>query len=334
MAATDKVLSIHYLRVIAALMVVCMHTFSYGLVSGYGQNPVYWMKHGVSIFFVISGFVIVTSTEKAPRDGAKFFQRRFLRIAPIYWIATLLLVASGISDRGDGARLLPSLLLMPTQVEGAARLVSPTLEVGWTLCIEMAFYLLFALAMALPRRTAVVGTASGLIVVGLLAPLLAGNPWADFYLTSLVLEFGAGMALAWSGLKAPWWLCPVGFVMMATAGAVSENHFLTASIPAIAIVAGARGMDQWLRPIRLLVLLGDASYAIYLFHLHALMLLVVPLVGRPAPAVVILPVGFAVAIVLGVAAHRRIEVPLAAIIAARLKRRARVSQVVPAPSPA
>lgn len=263
-----------------------------------------------------------------------FFRRRLLRIAPIYWVATLLLFASGISDRGDGAQLLPSLLLMPTQVEGADRLVSPTLEVGWTLCIEMAFYLLFALAMALPRRTAVVGTACGLILAGLLAPAFSGNPWSNFYLTPLVLEFGAGMLLAWSGLKAPWWLCPAGFLMMATSGLASESHLLIASIPAVAIVAGARGMDHWLRPVRSVVLLGDASYAIYLFHLHALMLLAVPLVGRPAPALAILPVGFSLAIALGILMHLRVENPLAGFITTRLNHHARASNIAPAPSPA
>lgn len=333
MAATEKVLSIHYLRVIAALMVVCTHIFSYGMVAGVEVHPVYWMKHGVSIFFVISGFVIVTSTEKAPRDGLAFFRRRLLRIAPIYWIATLLLFASGISDRGDGARLLPSLLLLPTQVDGASRLASPTLEIGWTLCVEIAFYLLFAIAMVLPRRVAVLGTAGLLVAAGLAAPFISAGPWAHFYVIPLVLEFGAGMLLAWSGFKAPWWLCPAGFLALATSGAASDSHFLSVSLPAIAIVAGARGMDRWLKPVRILEVLGDASYATYLFHVHTLSLILVPLAGKSAPGWVLVPAGLLLVLFSGVMAHRCIEQPLAKVLAGLSRGSFRRPQP-PAPSPA
>lgn len=319
MGHSDKVMSIHYLRVVAALMVVCMHMFSYGLVAGVSENPVSWMKHGVSIFFVISGFVAVVSTEKSPTAAISFLRRRLIRIAPLYWIATLLLVLVGLTNRGNEASLLLSLLFLPTPVPGADRLISPTLDVGWTLCLEVAFYLFFAASMALPRRVSVLGTAAALIAIGLVGPMLASEPWTRFYLSPRILEFGAGMLLAWTGLKAPWWLCPAGFVLLATLGGVTDNHTLAVSLPAILIVGGARGMDSWLRPVAFLELLGNASYALYLFHRHALALFVVPLLGRPAPMALLLPIGFTICVTVGVLFHRHVETPIGRALSARTK---------------
>ena len=50
---------------------------------------------GVDLFFVISGFVMVYSSESlfGRRDGPrKFFLRRLARIAPLYWAVTLAII--------------------------------------------------------------------------------------------------------------------------------------------------------------------------------------------------------------------------------------------------
>lgn len=329
MGGSDKLLSIHYLRVIAALMVVCAHIFSYGLVAGYDENPVYRMKHGVSIFFVISGFVAVVSTEKLTNSGLDFLRRRLIRIAPIYWIATLIAVFGGFLTHTNEAELLPSLLFLPTQIAGEQELISPALEIGWTLCLEVAFYLLFSVAMNLPRRLAVIGTATVLCIVGIIGPVFADGPWTYFYCSPLVLEFGAGMILAWTGLKLPWWLCPIGFALLALPGGLTDNHTLSVSLPAVLIVAGARGLDGRLPTIPALMVLGDASYALYLFHLHVLALIIVPNLGHPAPAMLVLPAGFAVTILVSVLVHRHVEKPIAAAVATLFKP-ARTEKLAPA----
>jgi peptidoglycan/LPS O-acetylase OafA/YrhL len=61
-------------------------------------NPVPGMGTGaigVDLFFVISGFIMVYTTWDdfgAPGSSIRFFARRLIRIAPLYWIATALLI--------------------------------------------------------------------------------------------------------------------------------------------------------------------------------------------------------------------------------------------------
>jgi len=110
---------------------------------------------GVEIFFVISGFVIAWSAEKASFGG--FLRARFLRLAPAAWIcgsiSALALLASRSASPPELLRpYVRTLTFFPT---------APWIDDAyWTLDIEVAFYALVALLIALGRRswlTAVVG---------------------------------------------------------------------------------------------------------------------------------------------------------------------------------
>ncbi len=80
-----KVKSIHYLRGIAALLVVAYHNKQY-------LNEVYAQKDlgdllfisggfGVDLFFIISGFIIMLSSQKKETNSPiNFMTRRFFRI--------------------------------------------------------------------------------------------------------------------------------------------------------------------------------------------------------------------------------------------------------------
>jgi peptidoglycan/LPS O-acetylase OafA/YrhL len=84
--------SLDGLRGIAALMVVIFHFYSYP--GGFYSEPSIFKKiteigqHGVSLFFVLSGFVITRILIHTKNDGeffSNFFTRRILRIAPLYY---------------------------------------------------------------------------------------------------------------------------------------------------------------------------------------------------------------------------------------------------------
>lgn len=53
---------------------------------------VFWMQGGVDIFFVISGFVMVSSTSGRSVSPGRFLTQRIQRIVPLYWIATLVVM--------------------------------------------------------------------------------------------------------------------------------------------------------------------------------------------------------------------------------------------------
>ena len=76
---------------------------------------------GVSVFFVVSGFIMVHiswTNFGASKAAANFMQRRIIRIVPLYWAATILAFAfhrvSGTHGAADGWRELGySLVFVP-----------------------------------------------------------------------------------------------------------------------------------------------------------------------------------------------------------------------------
>ncbi|UAB78671.1 acyltransferase [Erythrobacter sp. SCSIO 43205] len=302
-------LSIHYLRAIAAVMVVAVHIFNYGLVAIDDESLVHWLKQGVAIFFVISGFVMVTSTSgRATRPG-EFLRKRFIRIAPLYWVLTIAWLA--FVPGWDFGHLASSLLFLPSPdpVTGAMR--SPLLEPGWSLNFEMFFYFVFAAILLVPEKWRVWVAAVALGLFSLSSHLVDWPPVIAYFASQLLLLFVAGMALARFDLRLPVWVCVAGFAGLATLPQFTDSFAASVFVPTLAIVAGARSMDGYLRKWKLPSLLADASYAIYLSHLFTLQIcsiFVAPLLPGPLAFVVVM----ALACWVGVLVHRRIENPLTA----------------------
>ncbi len=311
-----RFLSIHYLRAVAAIMVVVYHAFSHRLIVADNDLHIRWLKDGIAIFFVISGFVMVVSTSRETFNAAEFLQRRLARIVPLYWFATLwFAAATGIRD---WPHLLASLFFVPQTdpVTGGATL--PIVDVGWTLNYEMAFYALFALSMLLPRRIAIWALCLALaLLAGPAGMLKLGMP-ASFYVQPYWWEFIAGMLIAHLGLRAPLWCLPLGFVLLAIGPLFVPMRLLAISLPAALIVASARSLDGILREWTVPTLLGDASYAIYLTHLFVLLPLILRFGSSGNPAVMfVLSVFGGVAV--GIAVHLGVERPLARLVHYRAK---------------
>ena len=140
------IVSIQYLRAVAALLVVMFHysnTFSAEFVPGFFSFGV--GAYGVDIFFVISGYIMYTISALRPRPPAAFLKDRIVRIVPLYWLLTL--VAAFVSTKGGLSigldvslrDLVTSLLFIPEWNANYPTLVSPVLLVGWTLNLEMVF---------------------------------------------------------------------------------------------------------------------------------------------------------------------------------------------------
>ena len=78
-------LSIQYLRAVAAMFVVIFHITALmpGMVFTFDAG-----QAGVDIFFVISGYVMwMTGQGQAPGN---FMMRRIIRIVPLYWAITMM----------------------------------------------------------------------------------------------------------------------------------------------------------------------------------------------------------------------------------------------------
>lgn len=286
MAGKEKLLGVQYLRAIAALMVVYFHvgaTFPAYVYQSSWLSTLH-LQYGVHIFFVISGFIMmVTTVESAP---AEFLRRRLARIVPLYWTLTLAAVALWASPfhlfshlQVDIRGVLSSLAFVFHQnSNGGESILVP----GWTLNIEMFFYVVFALALLvrLERRLWSVGIAfAALVIVGQFLRESSTDVEVWMLTRPWMLEFVLGMAIGWIYLNRRFRLPKLACCALMAAGfaALLQPHssgsfFLDASLPSVAIVAGAVAFERSYGIVRwhVLEMLGDSSYSLYLSHVFVI----------------------------------------------------------------
>lgn len=243
------------------------------------------LLRGVDIFFVISGFIMyVSSRDDFGKPGApgQFLLKRFIRIVPLYWIFTSLMIAvllvsadSLRSTQFDWWNAVSSYLFVPSARSDGR--VAPILSLGWTLNYEMFFYVLFAVCLFIRRRPAIIGLSVVMAVLAVCNGLIPTS-WvqAKFLSRPIILEFvfGVWIGALWDhkryqNLPAALALLAAGFVAICFSvrlpGALSS---LAAGVPAGMIVFGAVVLPQTYGTMipSWIVLLGDSSYALYLSH--------------------------------------------------------------------
>lgn len=238
---------------------------------------------GVDIFFVISGFVMLVSSQKLltrPDGWRLFFMRRVVRIAPLYWFATTLKLiavlavpAVTLHSAVDLPHLVSSYFFLPARnVEGE---VKPLLSVGWTLIYEMFFYAVFAVSLWARRPPVLTVGIVFAILVGL-GMLFGRQSTIAVYADPIILEFVVGMIIAriWlSGAvvsaSVAFLLLFVGVVALIFHDAVSDlPRIIGWGVPSALVVVGIVFLEPFLRKVlpALILAMGDASYSIYLFH--------------------------------------------------------------------
>jgi peptidoglycan/LPS O-acetylase OafA/YrhL len=333
-ATSEHYIGIQILRGLAALMVVFHHVGQQATLDFKSQLD--WLHRGafgVDLFFPISGFVIYLSTQSMLRKqvenpAREFAFRRLMRIVPLYWFFTLVKAAIlSLTMRDHHLRLWSVMASMLFQFsrnrEGNLYTV---LSVGWTLNYEMLFYAVVLMAILFKKPllawcSAVIGV---IVVSGFFIP---DHSAQSFFAHPIILEFLAGMFVAeyaprLRGLK------PVAGIAMTGLGvtalliydpalsiATSPMRALIWGIPGVLIVAGFVAMEDRIpfRSLTKLLLLGDASYALYLSHGFIL-----PVIGKLCSGLHLqaaaVPVFFLISAVcsigFGVMAHLKIELPL------------------------
>lgn len=340
--------SIQGLRALAVLLVVGAHEHDFldrFHIHSIFQTLTALESWGVDLFFVISGFVMMTAHWNdfdVAGSPARFLMRRAIRIFPMYWLVTLLLY--GLFSA------LPGLLL--NWVGGHSNLALslallvprgryPLLWVGWTLVFEMYFYYVFAASLNFSRRLALtlIGGWAALIVVLQFVPL-SQNIWYKTLTDGLVLEFTLGVLAGTLVAKkmvlrtAP----SLGLVALACVALTFAFHaaydprhelhvdlplrFLTVGMPMALLLYGAVCLEarkKFAIPATFLFL-GDASYSIYLTHavfyvaLGRILSRSIP--GHMPAFVTILVVPIAV-VLGGCAVYRWVERPLLKLSRAR-----------------
>jgi peptidoglycan/LPS O-acetylase OafA/YrhL len=277
------------LRAISILAVVWHHTHE--PIAGWAISGRGFL--GVDLFFVISGFLIVTLLlRERRRTGTtslkKFYVRRFLRIFPPYYLTLALVAAVAYLKPGNTSALLRHEL--PFAVFYVANMVPMTslLAITWSLSVEEQFYLVVPALEKLAGRVAPWLLAGAWVLVSL-PPfgLFAGLPLSAFFRQTTFGPILLGVLLAHT-LDDPRGFRWVHRVLGSAAAPVVALVVTLAacSIPADDISGGLRilihfGMTAllascvvrerhaltpalrwwWMRRI------GAVSYGIYLYHL-------------------------------------------------------------------
>lgn len=283
----QKIVSLQILRALAATSVVVVHGYGWLLQSVGAPSPLPGFASlggaAVELFFVISGFVMVYTSEPmfGRPDGPKIFaMHRLIRIVPLYWLVTALYVAAALAFPSFGRHygldlIAASFLFIP--MENSLGAVMPIIGQGWTLNYEMLFYAVFTLAVFAPRRLAVV-LASAVLIAGVMygSRLAPSSTAVAFWASPIVYQFIYGMVIGLlyrEGLRL--WK-PLCLALIAASVALTLHdavvdpalRILPNGIPAALMVAGATFGSFTLEGSvwRLLARIGDASYALYLLH--------------------------------------------------------------------
>lgn len=167
MQRNERYTELDALRGIAAMLVVLFH-FSWGRPENHFEFSV--GNTGVDLFFIISGFVIFMSLEKAS-SLREFAGNRFARLYPAYWACVILTYTlmqiyyqfNVIDYEKVHWRQLLANLTMFQHYIGMPDIDGPY----WTLLVELNFYILMGLLykLRLLRYIEILGTGASLVFV-------------------------------------------------------------------------------------------------------------------------------------------------------------------------
>lgn len=297
--------TIQMIRGFAAFIVVCHHIAMvltiYGAAGGVrdGWDLVFEKGGaGVDLFFVVSGVIMMVIRKNyidettGRRDGWRFITKRVERIMPPLWIyTTLALIGTFILGKNSFTPLeiVLSYFLVPINQ-------SYPLIVAWSLVFEWHFYLLFALTLYLTRsikwQILIIAVVFGSVTLASIIHY-PQEIMFRFLIHPLYGEFIAGILIGWAltndtwrARLLNWWQMGAVLVM---AGAVSffwlayvmelpratPWRLVAYGMPATFIVLGLLMMEKKIGHAipKPLMVLGNASYSLYLSHvlvLHAI----------------------------------------------------------------
>lgn len=298
------------MRGMAALLVFIFHFSvltgmeSFG-VGGVDLGTIIKSGHiGLDIFFVLSGFLIFRSLYLHGVNW-QYFKRRFLRIAPIYYVALAVCVAFLVPESlfswAGWWSILSHVLFVQSFDSATYSSINPVL---WSLSVEMIFYLFLPLFFLITKKRDLRMWIGFVLMIGL--AFWFRNYMAQYYGvlnvqerivytenfigrldqfavgmvgSLLVLKYGESRALKWispllltGGIWALWW----GMSRFAEMGGGFRDvafyqvflHSIV-GVAAAAFLVGLAGAHKWVKAAignPVMEYLGVISYSFYIWH--------------------------------------------------------------------
>jgi len=247
-------------------------------------------RAGVAIFFVLSGFIMSYTygnrdwTRQFGGNARDFYWSRFARIFPLHWLMFLIALPLGLNSHTARVSVseIPWQLTLTDMLWPGHHAGAQPVKAAWTLSCEALFYLLapvFFLVLCGRKRPL---AASVVLLLGITAVILAmvsffpGGYWLAYeYLPEFLLGI-AGFQLArrvnLSRVGSP--LLAGGMLLLIVAAMANLLrpcnlvHFYYAPGALLVVLgcANATGSIGRFLSLPLPVLLGHASYSLYLMH--------------------------------------------------------------------
>ena len=276
-------ISLQYLRGVAALLIVLFHLFNQLRRLGYSGPTPDLLQAGVDIFFVISGFIMWYTTYDSGVNAMQFMARRIVRIVPLYWLVTtfylvLMLVRpeAMMSARFSLSHVVYSYLFIPTTHPVFPQHKWPLVIAGWSLNYEMFFYLLYSFSLRFQHGFRALIIIMALCLFASMQVFdLSQEPLISFFASDIILEFGFGILLG-CAFTSGIFISRSAAVLMTGAAIIAWcasplavlPRSVAFGIPAFLLVGSAVLYERGSKVAEFHIpkLLGDASYSIYLSH--------------------------------------------------------------------
>lgn len=320
---TGRLAVLDAIRGFAALLVVLMHArdvmwsgmmnyitanpYDMRLVSlmAYASAPLMYGAIGVSLLFVLSGYVIHrpntpsldvgpgSAPSSPPFDGKAFYVRRFVRIYPTMILALAVTMLCDAASRATGA--------LPAEIDGSTWALFVNLaglqgilswpygsnHPLWSLAIEIQFYLSYPIALSLRRRIgmdAMLLVALSTSVLGAILIHLNGvTAFPQFYVAWWAGAYVADWERSGRPMPQAWKL--VGIALLVAGCAAYSMRLCSLGIvlwslgiaPVLAaILARPRRLPSLAMPLQMV---GQFSYTLYAIHFPVIILLSAVMLG-------------------------------------------------------
>jgi|TARA_R100000501_G_scaffold12618_1_gene23251 peptidoglycan/LPS O-acetylase OafA/YrhL len=290
--------SLDIIRFLAALVVCVGHASGGWLTGGYFWQAGIYLHAAVMIFFVLSGYVVAATTQRA-RGGSAYSAARISRLLSV--VIPALAVTALLDSIGLWANAEFYLVTAPQATGGGTDLttapawrylinllhiqefwtVSGPRTPGsngpfWSLSYEAAYYAMFGMLVFLRPKLAWAGIALLLLAAGpriaLLAPIwFAGvvlwqqRPRISPFRGAVCLLGGIALAIAYAALK-PW---IAGIDQGMSYGPLLREYW--AGLFTILIIAGVGALSHYWRPsdriVRRIRTVADHTFELYLVHI-------------------------------------------------------------------
>lgn len=230
---------------------------------------------GLSLFFVLSGYLITGVLQRTP-NRRTFYLHRVARLAP-----ALIVTLGAVSVFGGSTQILATAFYLGNvPMAAGGSILHDSLGHTWSLGVEEQFYLVWPWLLALmrPRWLVAVGLAS------LALRFVIADPYLMYYATFTRLDglaFGAALALTGRRFGAGW----LGLLALLGSGLVGVGVIVPAlavdTFASVVIVAAAPMYLRFLAP------LGRISYSLYLYHWPLLLAFGLPGLALAVPLAVV-----------------------------------------------